>query len=91
VKLATVDVDARRGSPLHVTGEVLAEGEPCPHVPVDIVLRDIRKGQAFPIGSVPTDERGAFAGALVIPAGVALGDYDVTAETSGDARCGGSR
>jgi transglutaminase-like putative cysteine protease len=88
VKLATVDADARRGAPLHVTGDVLADGEPCAHLPVEIVLRDARKGHLVPIGSIATDAKGAYSGALVIPAGVPLGDYDVFAQTAGDARCG---
>jgi transglutaminase-like putative cysteine protease len=88
VQLASVDTDARRGAPLHVAGNVLADGEPCAHVPVEIVLRDARKGHLVPIGTIATDAKGAYSGALVIPAGVPLGDYDVFAQTAGDARCG---
>jgi len=88
VQLASVDADARRGAPLHVAGNVIADGEPCAHVPVEIVLRDARKGHLVPIGSIATDAKGAYSGALVIPAGVPLGDYDVFAQTAGDARCG---
>jgi transglutaminase-like putative cysteine protease len=88
VKLATVDTDARRGAPLHVTGTVLADGDPCAHVPVEIILRDSKRGHLVPIGTVATDASGTYTGALVIPAGVPLGDYDVFAQTAGDARCG---
>jgi transglutaminase-like putative cysteine protease len=88
VKLASVDVDAHRGAPLHVTGDVSAEGEACAHVVVEIVLRDVKKGQLVPLGSIATDANGAYSGALVVPSGVPLGDYDVIAQTAGDARCG---
>jgi hypothetical protein len=88
VKLASVDVDAHRGAPLHVAGDVSAEGEPCAHVVVEILLRDVKRGQLVPLGSVATDAKGAYSGALVVPAGVPLGDYDVIAQTAGDARCG---
>jgi hypothetical protein len=88
VKLASVDVDAHRGAPFHVAGEVSAEGEPCAHVVVEILLRDVKKGRLMPLGSIATDARGAYEGALVVPAEVPLGDYDVIAQTAGDARCG---
>jgi transglutaminase-like putative cysteine protease len=88
VKLTGVDVDARRGSPLHVAGEVHSDGEPCANVPVEILLRDVKKGQIVMLGSVATDAKGAYSGALVVPGGVPLGDYDVFAQTPGDARCG---
>jgi hypothetical protein len=88
VKLGTVDTDARRGAPLHVSGEVSSDGEPCAHVTVEILLRDVRKGQVVLLGSVATDANGKYTGALVVPGGVPLGDYDVFAQTPGDARCG---
>jgi len=89
VSLAVGDPDTRRGGPLRVRGAVSAEGEPCGNVVVEIVLRDpARASHDIVVGSVATDARGAFAGALVVPSTVRVGDYDVTARTAGDIRCG---
>lgn len=79
--------DARRGAPLAIRGEVSAEGEPCGHVAVEVVLRSRAQGDV-PVGVLATDERGNYAGALVLPATVPLGDYEAHARTLGDGRCG---
>lgn len=78
--------EARRGAPLQLRGQVIADGEPCGHVSVEIVLRGAR--QEIPLGLLATDERGSYDGAIVLPKTVPLGDYDVAARTLGDARCG---
>jgi transglutaminase-like putative cysteine protease len=88
VTLTAVDGDARRGAPLHVAGDVSSDGDPCEHVTVEILLRDAKKRNIVPLGALATDEHGAYAGALVVPAAVPLGDYDVVAQTPGDTRCG---
>jgi uncharacterized membrane protein YgcG len=80
-------IDARRGAPLPVRGQVSAEGEPCGHVAVEIVLRSKTQGD-IPVGVLATDERGHYDGALVLPPSVPLGDYEAHARTLGDARCG---
>ncbi|MBX3218458.1 MAG: transglutaminase domain-containing protein [Labilithrix sp.] len=79
--------DARRGAPLAIRGQVSAEGEPCGHVAVEVVLRSRAQGDV-PVGVLATDERGNYAGALVLPASVPLGDYEAHARTLGDGRCG---
>lgn len=79
--------DARRGAPLAIRGQVSAEGEPCGHVAVEVVLRSRAQGDV-PVGVLATDERGNYAGALVLPATVPLGDYEAHARTLGDGRCG---
>ncbi|MBX3203265.1 MAG: transglutaminase domain-containing protein, partial [Labilithrix sp.] len=79
--------DARRGAPLAIRGQVTAEGEPCGHVAVEVVLRSRAQGD-IPVGVLATDERGNYAGALVLPASVPLGDYEAHARTLGDGRCG---
>ncbi len=54
-------------------------------------------GQATPappvslIGSLSTDERGRYDGAVVVPRDLSLGDYDLVVQTPGDARCGAGR
>ncbi len=87
ITVSVIDPDARRGAPVHVQGEVNADG-PCGNVVVDVLLRDAKNHarERF-LGTLATDAAGAFSGALIVPAGVALGDYDVVARTPGDARC----
>jgi len=79
--------DAHRGAPMPVRGQVSADGEPCGHVAVEIVLRSRTSGD-IPVGVLATDERGNYDGALVLPSSVPLGDYEAHARTLGDARCG---
>jgi hypothetical protein len=87
VTLVLQGPDAHRGAPLKVRGTIAADGEPCGHVPVDIVLRARGKPDVS-IGVLATDERGNYDGALVLPPTVPLGEYDVAARTLGDQRCG---
>ncbi len=85
--MALLGSDAHRGAPFKVRGTVAAEGEPCGHVTVEIVLHSRTQGD-LAIGQLATDERGAYDGAIVMPAAVPLGEYDMQARTLGDARCG---
>jgi hypothetical protein len=87
VAVAVLDGDPRRGAPLRVHGDVSAEGSACGHILVDFALRDGR-GHEVPLGALSTGDDGAYEGALVVPNGAALGEYDVVARTNGDARCG---
>lgn len=87
ITLSVAAPDAHRGAPLKIRGTVAAEGEPCGHVSVSIVLSSRAQGE-LPVGVLATDERGTYDGALVLPASVPLGDYEVAARTFGDARCG---
>jgi transglutaminase-like putative cysteine protease len=80
--------DALRGSPVKIQGAVRAEDEPCPHVAVELWLRDVQTQKKLFFGTLATGDDGTFSGGIVLPAGTPLGDYDVLAETSGDARCG---
>jgi len=87
VTMSLSGADAHRGAPLKVRGQVSADGEPCGHVSVEIVLHSRQSGNVA-IGQLATDERGAYDGAIVLPSAVPLGDYDVQARTLGDKRCG---
>lgn len=87
VTISLAGADAHRGAPFKVRGQVSSEGEPCGHVSVEIVLHSRSQGDVA-IGQLATDERGAYDGAIVLPAAVPLGDYDVQARTLGDNRCG---
>jgi len=85
--MALVGSDAHRGAPFKIRGTVAADGEPCGHVTVEIVLHSRTQGD-LAIGQLATDERGAYDGAIVLPAAVPLGEYDMQARTLGDVRCG---
>lgn len=79
--------EARRGAPLRIRGSVVADGEACGHVSVQVYLHSRTAGDV-PLGILATDEGGRYDGAIVLPVTVPLGDYDVAARTFGDARCG---
>ena len=85
--MSLAGADAHRGSPFKIRGTVKADGEPCGHLSLEIVLRSRSQGEVV-IGQLATDERGTFDGALVLPSTVALGEYEVSARTGGDGRCG---
>jgi transglutaminase-like putative cysteine protease len=87
VTMSLAGADAHRGAPFKVRGQISADGEPCGHVSVEIVLHSRQQGDVA-IGQLATDERGAYDGAIVLPSAVPLGDYDVQARTLGDNRCG---
>jgi hypothetical protein len=87
VTMTPAGPDAHRGAPFKVRGQVSSDGEPCGHVTVEIVLHSRQQGD-LAIGQLATDERGAYDGAIVLPAAVPLGDYDIQARTLGDSRCG---
>lgn len=79
--------EARRGSALHVKGTAVADGEPCKHVRVEVVLRSLERGELV-LGALATDDAGRYEGDIVIPSNLPLGDWDVLVRTWGDARCG---
>jgi hypothetical protein len=89
VTIATADTDARRGAPLRVRGEVRANDDPCEHLEVQVSLRDLHTHRERQLGALATDDTGAFAGTLIIPGNLALGDYEIVARTPGDTRCPG--
>jgi transglutaminase-like putative cysteine protease len=89
---ATVDLSlpqksASRGGKLVAEGVVKADGEPCPRVTVEIVLRE-KQGHETIVGHLATDDHGKYGGSLTLPRALPVGDYDLVARTPGDARCG---
>lgn len=103
VTVTAIDGDVRRGLPLHLQGQVALAGGggACAHLRVDVILlgsasRSHTQGASTApvgtaIGSLSTDERGRFDGAVVIPRDLGLGEYDLVIQTPGDARCGPGR
>jgi len=88
VTLGVVDTDAHRGVPLHLRGDLRADGEACAHVAVEVWLRDAKTQKTLLLGTLATGDDGTFSGGIVVPGPTPLGDYDVFARTPGDARCG---
>ncbi|HEY4014856.1 MAG TPA: transglutaminase-like domain-containing protein [Polyangiaceae bacterium] len=88
IALSVAAGDAHSGQPLFVKGDVRAAGDGCPRVAVELWLRAAGTRKAFRLGTLATGEDGAFAGGVVVPVEMPLGDYDVIARTLGDARCG---
>ena len=91
VAVSAVDKDIRRGLPLHLQGHVNGEGGPCAHVRVDVVLAGASAPQGVVVGSLSTDDRGRYDGAVIVPRDIALGDYDLVVATPGDTRCSAGR
>lgn len=89
ITVTVTDPDAHRGSPLHVRGDVKADGERCGHVVVELYLRDARDPRRLLLlGTAATAPDGGYVAAIVIPGSTPLGDYDLVARTQGDAHCG---
>jgi protocatechuate 3,4-dioxygenase beta subunit len=83
--------DAHRGLPLPLRGKVVAGGDPCPHVAVEVWLRDSKTQRTNLLGTLATGDDGTFAGSIVVPSSTPLGDYDVFARTrSGTRYCAGA-
>lgn len=77
-----------RGGRLEASGEITAGGEPCPRVPVELVLRE-KGGRETSLGALVTDAEGRYSGGVSLPRSMRVGDHEVFARTAGDARCGG--
>jgi hypothetical protein len=88
----TLDIGAsriERNQPFPVKGTVRAEGEPCGHLIVMLVLSEGKSGgRRIVIGSLPTDDGGRYSGTVSVPPSFPVGEYELTADTQGDARCG---
>jgi hypothetical protein len=91
VTLTVTDAEPHRGQPLHVSGEVRSEGQPCAHAAVTVWLRQAKTLEMTQLGTLATGEDGTFAGSVVVPSGVTLGPYDVVARTASDEGCGAGR
>jgi transglutaminase-like putative cysteine protease len=102
VQLEVLDPSPHRGDPLHVRGVVSTDGHPCDHVTVDVWLASARRNAppaasspgagadartSLHLGTLATDDRGAFEGTVMLPADAPLGDYDVVATSAESGRC----
>ncbi|HZO16411.1 MAG TPA: transglutaminase domain-containing protein, partial [Polyangiaceae bacterium] len=87
----TIDADIFRGLPVRIKGTARAEGRPCAHVRVDVLLRVRGETNERRLGSLSTDERGVYDGAVVVPRDVPIGDHELSVATHGSTRCGTGR
>lgn len=90
VKIHRVDKDVRRGLPLRLVGEARREGQPCRQARIVVSLQPAGGGAPTAVGSLSTDDRGAYDGWVVVPHSFALGDYDLRADVAPGTDCGGS-
>jgi transglutaminase-like putative cysteine protease len=94
-KLTIDDIDRElfRGRSVHLRGKVTADGAPCANLRVDVLLRGGTLGRERRLGSLSTDERGAYDGGVVLSLrpSLAVGDYELTVATPGNKRCGPGR
>ena len=88
ISIASTGTEVRRGMPFKVSGQVKTSGAACSHVRVDVLLRSASAPAGVAVGSLSTNEQGAYDGAVVVPRELPLGEYDVIVRTPGGGRCG---
>lgn len=90
VRIESIDHDLFRGRPMRLRGTVTSKGEPCARLGVDVVVTG-RGTKARVVGSLATDERGLFDGAVSLPRDLTVGDYELNVVTAGSHVCGPGR
>jgi hypothetical protein len=90
IELEVQDKTVKRGQALRVKGRATNGSRACANVRVDVVVKGDAQ-QARVIGSLSTDEDGAYDGTAVVPRDLAAGDYEIIVVTRGDKRCGAGR
>src|SRR5690606_18934134 len=88
LSIDSIDRDIFRGLPVRITGTARSEGQPCAHLRVDVLLAVEGEAAERRLGSLSTDERGVYDGAVVVPPDIPIGDHELVVATAGDARCG---
>lgn len=88
LKIEEVDRDIFRGLPVKIRGNAVSEGQPCPHLRVDVFLLMDGGNTKRRLGSLSTDENGEYAGEVVMPTNVPIGDHELVVATPGANKCG---
>jgi hypothetical protein len=88
MSLDEVDRDIFRGLPVKIRGTARSKGQPCAHLRVDVVLLVEGEAAERRLGSLSTDDRGRYAGEVVVPADIPIGDHELIVATPGNASCG---
>jgi hypothetical protein len=81
--------EAVRGSRVAIKGRVQNRGADCSLLRVNVMLRG-ESGSVKPMGVLVTDAAGRFAGEVVVPASVPVGDYELFVATEGNSSCPGA-
>lgn len=88
LRIDSIDLEIFRGKPLRLRGRANASGRPCAGLRIDLMLSLERDAAGRRVGSLSTDARGFFAGAVVLPRDLPIGDHELYVQTSGHRRCG---
>ncbi|MEM6788751.1 MAG: transglutaminase-like domain-containing protein [Myxococcota bacterium] len=83
-----IDADIFRGLPVKIRGQATSNGQPCARLRVDIMLSLEGEPDDLRLGSLSTDEKGRYAGEVVVPGGIPVGDHELSVATPGHQRCG---
>ena len=83
-----VDHDIFRGLPVRISGTARSQGQPCARQRIDVLVLVQGEAAERRIGSLSSDERGDYSGAVVVPADVPIGDHELVVATAGGAKCG---
>ena len=86
--LDEIDRDIFRGLPVRVKGTAKSEGQPCPHIRVDVIMLLAGDDAERRLGSLSTDEDGNYGGAVVVPSDIPIGDHELVVATPGAGKCG---
>lgn len=82
----------KRGERFSVQGTARnVKGQTCPLMRIDVELFDAGSRSSFAAGTLVTDEQGRYAGQLVLPQRVPIGDYQVRVSSPGHQTCGASQ
>jgi hypothetical protein len=71
-----------------IRGNAVSEGQPCPHLRVDVFLLMDGGNTKRRLGSLSTDENGEYSGEVVMPPNVPIGDHELVVATPGANKCG---
>src|SRR5690606_25488678 len=88
LKIDEVDRDIFRGLPMRIRGTAASEGQPCAHLRIDVFLLLEGGNAKRRLGSLSTDDKGLFAGQVVMPTNVPIGDHELVVATPGVNKCG---
>lgn len=88
IAILSTSTEVRRGMPFKVAGQVKTNGGACSHVRIDVLLRSNSAPAGVAIGSLSTNDQGAYDGAVVVPRELPLGEYELIVRTPGGGRCG---
>lgn len=88
LEIDEVDRDIFRGLPVKIRGKATSEGQPCPYLRVDVFLLMDAGNTKHRLGSLSTDDKGTYAGEVVIPTNIPIGDHELVVATPGANKCG---